>query len=1181
MKISLRILLINFLIVVIILGSSFFVFYTIVYEVLTSSQTRNLRQSANNFMYVYRLLQSETEDDFFSVYNRGIETFWKEQKLQMKHIDFILELSNEADGFISRSLVKQYIYLPEKEFNLRDFQNYNPYLMTMSFSAPDGRKYIYGRAINTEMLSDIAQRINSDIALIWNGYPADISNQIVNQKYLYVLSQAVDNLKNKNNFELYIQGTGSKDILATIYKPTSPASQENLYYLIFTTFTEAGELRGTLKSIFIIMGFVGIALSLIFTMVFTDKFRRQVTELSKATEQTYAGKFDYKIDVKSKDEIGKLGVAFNKMLEELEKKEVAKNDYAEFITLINQNPSLKEISDVALKKILDTGDFLIGGLYSVDDEISLISTYGLNAEYVERPEISVFFKKVLETKESLELYDEEALPVVSTGLLDISIKYLLFLPIVYNNKPVALLELGSLTKPREEVRDYLEKIKDQLAIGITNARALLQLEKFVFELKKLNEEYQKQNVQIKEQNETLLHLHTELKTQAEELEKQKQRAIELTDAKSKFLANMSHELRTPMNSILGLTELMLEKIELEPRNKERLEVVLNSGKRLMTLINDILDLSKIEAGKVEIIHEDVLLEEILEEISGAIAPLANEKSIRYEVIRNIDTHTVISTDRGKVVQVLINLLGNAVKYTDKGKVTLKVSVGNEMLNFEVIDTGIGIAEEEIDMIFKEFRQLNNSKSRRRGGSGLGLAISKKLADILDGGLSVKSELNKGSTFTFSVPFNQVELFLPDHRRSMVSIPSVIKNGKNLVLVVDSEKVLRNTIGQYLPSMGYGVIFADDAVQGLQIAVDSQPYAIILGINLNQTDSLDILKDLKQNSNTKAIPVILVSIVADKNLGYALDVFDYLVKPISSGNLSPALFKLTNLVKKKIQKVVVVDNDDLEFQMYRDIRGFDEIEFELVKQSGEALAKIEETQPDLIIIDLTITGIDGLSLSHMLKLNSDTKKIPIIISVKRELTDDVKKSLIKTIYDSTLKSNQHIADAIKFLGNWLDIQELVQYSEIKVYKSNLKPEIRKNISQEPESVDDQNYDLDVLIVDDDPSTLFTLAEIVRAANCNARLANNGKECLEILETKIPDLILLDIIMPEMDGFKTIKHIKRNSKWSDIPVFAVTAKAMKDDNEIILKHGFSDYIPKPVNPAFVSYKIQSLITQLKTT
>lgn len=944
MKISLRILLINFLIVVIILGSSFIVFYNIVYDVLTSSQTRNLRQSANNLMYVYRSMQTETEDDFLYLFNKGIESSWKEQRIQSKNVDFVLELDKNNNDLIKHYLVKPFIYLPENEFSLREFQNINPYLILLSYSASDGRKFLFGRAVNSEMLNDISLKINSDIALVWNGFPVDFSNQFNNQRYLYVLSQAVNYLKNKNDFELYIQGTESKDILATIYKPNYLTGSDNLYFLVFNTFAEAGELRSTLKNVFIIIGIVGIALSLIFTMVFTDKLRKQVTALSKATEQTYSGKFDNKIEIKSKDEIGKLGMAFNKMLDELEKKENARNEYAEFITLINQNPSLKEISDVALKKIIVAGDFLIGGLYIVDDGIELISAYGLSTGDAQQYGKTTFFKKVLETKESLELYDDDELPLVSAGLVDIRIKYLLFLPIVYNNKSVALLELGSLTKPREEIRDYLEKIKDQLAIGITNARALHQLEKLVTELQQLNDEYQKQNIQIKEQNETLLRLHNELKIQAEELEIQKQKAIELTDAKSKFLASMSHELRTPMNSILGLTELMLEKVGPDARNKERLEVILNSGKRLMAMINDLLDLSKIEAGKLELMQEDVILDEIISEVSAAILPLVQEKGINYELIKSIDTHTVINTDRGKVVQVLINLLGNAVKYTDKGKVSLKVSVGNEMLNFDVIDTGIGIAEEEMDLIFEEFAQANNSKSKRRNGTGLGLAISKKLAEILGGNITAKSQLNQGSTFTFSVPFNQVEVFTSKAEVSYKEAP------------------------------------------------------------------------IRQNTD-----------VPDSNNA-------------------------------------LLDDDRLSEDFDSDVE-----------------VKIENVTSE----------------------------------------SDVNKS-------SVLQS-----------------------------------------------------DLDILIVDDDSNTLFTLAEIVRSINCNPILANSGKECLEILETKIPDIILLDIIMPEMDGFKTIKQIKRNSKWADIPVFAVTAKAMKNDNEIILRHGFTDYIPKPVNPAFVSYKIQNIFSRLKTT
>ena len=1180
MKISLRILLINFLIVAIILGSSFFVFYTIVYDVLTNYQTRNLRQSANNFMYVHRMLLTDIEDDFISLYNSGIDLIWNEQTIQLKNIDFVLELDSRSEGTILRHITNSKIYLPSKEFNLREFNNSNPYLITESFTAPDKRKFLYGKTINSETLNDISQRINSDIALIWNGYPADFSNQGTNQKYLYVLSQAIDNLKGKNNFDLYIQGTESKDILATIYKPAAEDNQNDQYFLIFSTFAEAGELRTTLKGIFIIIGLVGIALSLIFTMVFTDKLRKQVVELSKATEQTYSGKFDYKIDVKSKDEIGKLGMAFNKMLEELKKKEIAKKDYADFITLINQNPTLKEISDVALKKILETGDFLIGGLYSIDGEINLISAYGLSPEYIKQSQTITFFKKVLETKESFELYDEETLPIVSTGLIDIKIKYLLFLPIIYNNKPVALLELGSLAKPSEEVRDYLEKIKDQLAIGITNARALQQLEKLVGDLKSLNEEYHKQNVQIKEQNETLLNLHAELKTQAEELEKQKQKALELTDAKSKFLASMSHELRTPMNSILGLTELMLEKVDLEARNRERLEVVLNSGKRLMTLINDILDLSKIEAGKIELVYEDVLLDEILNEVTGAIAPLAHEKGLNYEILRNIDTNTLINTDRGKVVQVLINLLGNAVKYTDKGKISLGISVGNEMLNFEVIDTGIGIPEEEISLIFEEFRQVNSSKSKKRGGTGLGLAICKKLTEIINGHISVRSELNKGSAFTFSIPFNQKEMFSANYRQVISSNSARSRNGKHLVLVVDQERRLRNYARQYINFPGYEIVFTETA-KNLQYDKNNLPYAIILDMNLTQVDCWDVLIGLLENTSTKKIPVIPVFFLPEKNVFYSFNGFDYILKPIFNNNPYESLSDLQYMLKKKINNIVVIDEDEHDLLKLKHDFDVADIKLEFVQRNANTVSTVEKNHPDVVILNLKVLTKDGENLLDLLKINSLTRNIPCFISIDSNLSEDDKKYLNQAAEESAFKSGQQPVEVFKFIKNWLNDHILLESTENEKIISNQKEVVEEDLFNKMTTTNDHLYELNVLIVDDDPNTLFTLGEIVQSANCNPILANNGKECLEILESNIPDLILLDIIMPEMDGFKTINQIKKNPKWSDIPIIAVTAKAMKSDNEIILKHGFSDYIPKPVNPAFVSHKIQTLISQLKTT
>ena len=1076
--------------------------------------------------------------------------------------------------------VNKNVYLPDRAISREEFLNYNPYALVLEVKREDEQNYLLGRVITSALLNELSQKINSEIAIVWEGTPTDISNPVQNQNFLYLLTKANDYLKNKNNFEIYSDGTESTDIIAAVYKPALSVHKQNkLYFLIFTSFGETGELRTTLRNIFLIVGLVGIVLSLIFTHVFTDKLRKQISELGKATEQTYSGNFKHRINIKSKDEIGRLGEAFNKMLDELDKKEKAKNEYSEFITLINQNPTLREISEAALIKIINIGGFIIGGLYGVDeDEITLISSYGFDFRADKRTEEFGLHKRVLKTKEKLELFAEDYLPVVSSGLMEIKIKYLLLLPIIYNNKITAMLELGSVSKPSEEAIEYLDKIKDQLAIGITNSKALVQMENFVAELRKLNEEYQKQNLQIKQQNDTLIQLHNELKEQAEELEKQKEKAEESTRIKSQFLASMSHELRTPMNSILGLTELILEKANLEDKNRERLEVVLNSGKRLMNLINDILDLSKIEAGKMDVRYEDVILDELIEEVSASITPLVNKRGIGFQVTRNIDTRMLINTDRAKVTQVLINLLGNAVKFTDEGNVTLRISSDDDLLNFEVIDTGIGISEEDKQLIFEEFRQADGSTTRKYSGTGLGLAISKKISDLLGGSISVSSQVNMGSTFTFSIPLRFVDTKLPE-LQSKIDVHTLIKNRKNPILVIDDDEEVRYTIGQYLLSKGYEVIFAEDGDKGLQMAIENQPFAITLDVMLPGKDGWSVLKELKAELRTKDIPVIMVSIIGDKNIGYELGAFEYFIKPISSEKLLSAFSKLENLATKPIQKIVVVDDDELEFEKFKEEFASEDIRIEYIRDSEYAFSKIAEVQPDLIIIDLMMPKIDGNTLSYKLKSNIKTRHIPIIISTAKDLTEDEKTSLNDIVEIIAVKSKEHPDNIIKVVRNRIEMQQADLADSLQNIAN--KPSVFNGMIKNGNNFTDKHFNAEVLIVDDDPDTLYTLDEIVQACNCSTVLVKSGKECLAQLEQKIPDLILLDIMMPEMDGFQTIKQIKLNKKWSDIPVFAVTAKAMKDDKDIVLKQGFSDYIPKPVNATIVSFKIQKLISQLKTS
>ena len=354
----------------------------------------------------------------------------------------------------------------------------------------------------------------------------------------------------------------------------------SLDFVVFNSVGEMSELKTSLKNILIVIGFAGVALSLILTMVFTDKIRKQISELSKATEVTKEGNFKNKITIQSNDEIGQLGGAFNTMLIELEKNERAKNEYSEFITLINQNPSLAEISDASLRKIIKAAGFVVGALYTVDEnnEITMASSYGLNEQQSLALEKSSFFDLVIKNQEPYEASFEESPPRVSMGVIEVEIKHLFIVPVIYMHRVIAILELGATAKPSNEAREYLSGIQEQLAIGITNATAFVQLKNLVAELKKLNEDYQKQNIQIRKQNETLVELHNKLKEKAEELEIQKQKAEEATKLKSQFLASMSHELRTPMNSILGLTELILEETSLMGKNRERLKLFLKAVK---------------------------------------------------------------------------------------------------------------------------------------------------------------------------------------------------------------------------------------------------------------------------------------------------------------------------------------------------------------------------------------------------------------------------------------------------------------------------------------------------------------------------------------------------------------------------------------------------------------------------
>jgi CheY-like chemotaxis protein len=516
----------------------------------------------------------------------------------------------------------------------------------------------------------------------------------------------------------------------------------------------------------------------------------------------------------------------------------------------------------------------------------------------------------------------------------------------------------------------------------------------------------------------------------------------------------------------------------------------------------------------------------------------------------------------------------------RGKVVLKVSQTNDnMLKFEVVDTGIGIDEEGQGIIFEEFRQVDGSTTRKYGGTGLGLAISKKIIDLLGGSISIRSKVGEGSNFYFTIPlkFGKEKKYVDSQKVN----PEVLRrNRKNPILVIDDDPEIRYTIGQYLISKGYEVIFAEDGNIGIKLAKEKQPFAITLDVMLPNKDGWSVLKDLKEDPETKDIPVILVSIIGDKKIGYGLGAFEYFVKPISSEKLISAFNRLESLANKQIRKIVIVDDDEMEFEKFKREFSNEKLRIEFIQDSEYAFNKIAEVQPDLIILDLMMPKIDGVTLSYKLKSNPQTKHIPIIISTAKDLSDDEVKSLNNVVEDITVKSKGHPLDVLKVVRDRIKLQE---EEIIKVKKDEEVPGITEESIPEftaEENESDKVYIGEVLIVDDDPDTLFTLNEMVQSVNCKTHLARNGIECLKILENIKPDLVLLDIMMPEMDGFQTLKNIRANSKFDDLVVFAVTAKAMAGDKEIILKHGFNDYIPKPVNSSIITVKIEQLLSKLRS-
>jgi signal transduction histidine kinase/CheY-like chemotaxis protein/HAMP domain-containing protein len=1162
MKLNVRFILISFVIVICISVASTFIFYSLAGKVLTQQQTKSILNSTNDLAVTLGNELQKTDDEFRLLLPK-INHFTS-INLDSTSIDFLFTLIN--DNLINNQefKVRTKSYLSIRSTSFKQFFSDNPNVILRFSQLPNGKTIYYGRLISAEVLTKIAEKIRSEVALVINDSPVEVSNQEKNQIHLLNVMNAVQGLKYKNNYDLYIAELDHSDFIASFFAPKfllTPGAKVN--FIVFESFKEGFEFRDTLRIVMILIVLAGSALTFIAVFLFTAKLRKQIVLLSEGAEITSQGDLDHRVPIITHDEIGHFVETFNKMLDELVRNKKSEQEYSEFITLINQNPTLSEIADAALSKIIKTTGLTFGVLYSTNNKsFRLISTYGINRNFAKPAKDPDLYENAIAKKEKIEFHFHENHPEIKTGIASIKIKYLMIYPIIYNKETIAILELASESTPQTDIAAYINSIHEQLAIGLVNANSIEQLENLVYELEKLNEDYQKQNKQTIEQNLELRELHNQIQEKAEELENQRAKAVELTRVKSEFLASMSHELRTPLISILGLTELLLKDADSTLRSKERLSIVHRNGKKLLGLINNILEFSKFESGRIEIKKEKFLLNDLLEEINNNISQIASEKDLKFIIEMSHDSNLLINSDKGKIEQILLNLLFNAVKFTDEGEVRLIITTLNATdISFTVCDTGIGISAEDQKIVFDEFRQVESGASRKYSGAGLGLAICKKYVELLGSSLNLKSELEKGSEFSFIIKESILDKFVNGSHKFLTISDSEDKRaaGESILIVndnIDSQKLASD----YLLSYNYRVFSVGSKKDALRIAREKLPNTIVINPLSHDIPVWELIAELKDQSATRGIRVVLTVILDEDKVGWKPNIYDFISEQSVLNVLEEFVKKHEQKTNRKTNRVLFVDKHK---EKYSSLLNEGEKDFVVkVEPDPTKLSKyLSDESNQILMIDLNSIGASAIKYCYDLSRKSFAGNTEIFFLIPKEVSKKLSKDLTTAIRHIAKDAKDQPLEILKQLKESLGFIDEETTKRRTTGNESFHNQLDNKIVKKNGNKDDHKPI--VLVVDDDNDTLYTVGEFIKEFGLDAMFAHNGMECLQTLSHVSPGLIFLDIMMPQMDGFETIKRIREDKQFTHIPVIALTAYAMLDNKEVIEKNGFSDLVTKPID------------------
>ena len=996
----------------------------------------------------------------------------------------------------------------------------------------------------------------------------------------------------------------------------------------------------------------------------------QVRAIAEVATAVTKGDLTRSISVEAQGEVAILKDNINQMIANLREttqknteQDWLKTNLAKFTRMLQGQRDLEAVSKLILSELAPLVSAQHGVFYLMENGdhpayLKLISTYA----YRERKHLANRFalgeglvgQSALEKERILITEVPENYIKISSGLGEATPINAVVLPVLFEGQVTAVIELASFRRFSEIHLSFFDQLTESIAIVLNTIAASMRTEELLKQSQSLAEELQAQQAELRETNKRLEQQAKSLKA-SEELLKNQQEQLQQTNEeleersrllslqnkeverknreieqarqslekqteqlalsskyKSEFLANMSHELRTPLNSLLLLARLLSENPEgnLTAKQIEYTRTIYAAGSDLLGLINDILDLAKIESGTMSVQIDQLLFSELRGHIERTFLQVAQDKGLNFAVELESLLPRSIYTDSKRLQQVLKNLLSNAFKFTERGGVMLRIfaatsgwSPEQKILNrvetviaFAVSDTGIGIATDKQRIIFEAFQQADGTTSRKYGGTGLGLSISREIARLLSGEITLVSTPGKGSTFTLYLPqtyeggnggaaergsgrageresgsnihpltpapsFALVPSSLQPPTSVLSDDRAEIQPGDRVLLIVEDDIKFAGILLDMARANGFKGIVALRSDTGLAMAHEYKPDAIMLDIRLPEMDGWTVLDRLKHDATTRHIPVHIVTVEEGQQRSLQMGAIAYLQKPVTSEALTQALTNIKMFVERSVKNLLVVEDDEIQRQSIKELIGNTDVQTTAVGTGAAALAALREGHFDCLVLDLGLPDMTGFELLEQIKQESNLDYLPIIVYTGKELTR-AEETQLKRIAETII-----IKDVRSALGGCASLSPERLLDETALFLHRVQANLPTSQQQMIEALHQTDTLLvgkKVLIVDDDVRNIFALTSVLESHQMRVVFAENGRDGIDVLQNAPDiDIVLMDVMMPEMDGYETMRAIRQMSEFVSLPIIALTAKAMKGDREKCIEAGASDYITKPVD------------------